>query len=115
MLPSLIRAMTKKTWQYWWGDRKDYLPKELGNLAKSMVYELTKWYKELEGYEADWKVQSYLFSPPGETASAVWSNILMSRTELEYAVCRLMWAMGLFTNEVWVQIRRGVKPNRCHR
>ena len=49
MLPSLIRAMTKKTWKYWWVDRKDYLPKELGNLAKNVGYELTKWYKELEG------------------------------------------------------------------
>ena len=55
MLPSLIRAMTKKTWQYWWGDRKDYLPKELGNLPKNMVYVFLKWYKQLEGCETEWR------------------------------------------------------------
>ena len=96
MFPSLIRAMAPN----WWLPRKDCLPKELGNLPKNMIHEFKKWYDQLNEWEAKWRSRSYVNT--AETAHIVWSHILMSRMELEFAACRLMWAMRLFTGEVWV-------------
>ena len=99
-------------WGNWWLPRKDCLPKELGNLPKNMIHEFKKWYYLLNEWEAKWRSRSYVNT--AETAHIVWSHILMSRMELEFATCRLMWAMGLFTGEVWVQKRHGTKPKRWY-
>ena len=66
--------MTTKLWKWWFFDRKDYLPKELGNLAKNMIHELKKWYRQLDGYEEDWRAQAYRFLP-GDTPIILWSKI----------------------------------------
>ena len=109
MFPSLIRAMARN----WCLPSKDCPPKELSNLPKNMIHEFKKWYDQLNEWEAKWRSRSYVNT--AETAHIAWSHILMSRMELEFATCRLMWAMGLCTDEVWVQKKHGTKPKRWYK